>query len=134
MKCHICQKTLQLQKDDPYIQPGEPSTWECPDMHAIIELNRFDDSIIEGYKIYWDGDQDANERFQLNGKRTTTHYTRGNQSALYKRVVAPKSSYSKYPSWSLVLSLDHFFELQLKDGLLQADNLIPRLLKLKAFG
>jgi hypothetical protein len=133
MKCHICHKTLQFIPDDPYMQPGEPSTWECPEMHAIIHLNRFNDAIIESYQIYWDGDQDAKERFKLTGQRTT-HYTKGNLSLLYKRETYQlPSSYAKFPKWKLVLTLDHFFELQIMDGQIQADNLIPRLLRLRAF-
>ena len=120
--------------DDPFIQPGEPSIWECPDMHAIIKLNRFNDSIMESYEIYWDGDQNAIERFKLIGRRSETHYTKGNQTALYKRAVRDQGSYARFPSWSPVLVLDHFLELEVKEGQLLADNLVPRLLKLKAFG
>jgi hypothetical protein len=142
MKCHICHKTLQFQKDDPYIQPGEPSVWECPDMHATIQLNRFDDSIIEAYRIYWDGDQNAQERFRLTGQRATTMWLRGNQTVLYKidtwivpdtTVWTRGNQYAKFPKWKLILTLDHYFDLQVIDGQIQADNLIPRLLRLKVF-
>lgn len=132
MKCHLCQKTLQFIPDDPYIQPGEPSTWECPDMHATIELDRFDDSIIVAYKLYWDGDLNARERFRITAKRHTDHWTK-QHTVLYKRSSPPESSYARFPSWNAILTLDHFFELQIKDNIIQADNLIPRLLKLRAF-
>ena len=106
--------------------------WECPDMHAIVELDRFDESIV-AYSLYWDQDQFAQERFKLSARRTTNHWVK-EHTTLYKiDTEANYRGYSRFPRWIPILTLDHFLELKMVKDQIEADNLIPRLLKLRAF-
>lgn len=115
LKCHTCGRRLVLQEQ--FMATRE---YECPESHA--EVTWFNNQII-GYTIYWDADEQANERYKLvcsNG--ITTLFLSNNRQGKYWRV-----------SYSPILNMENMLTLEIKDQTIVVNNLIHRLKKLKAF-
>ena len=115
IKCHFCQHHLDIPAND-----DDYASWdlECPNGHADITLNEKGE-IIQ-YKLYWDVDPDARERYKLIGRSTGTHL-------LYS---IGKGSYRNY---KVVFETGTLIPIQIKDNTIQMDNLISRLKKLGVF-
>ena len=119
MKCHWCKKYLEIIKD-----PDDPSALmilECPDDHLQVLT---ENGKMFGYKMFWDADVDAVDRYKLsyrNGITTLQHS------------YAPQVQNRKYRSYKIIMEIPQEFPLIIKDDIVQFDNLINRLQKLKVF-
>jgi hypothetical protein len=129
MKCHLCQRKLKLI-DDKFFQV----VLSCPEDHCEIIIKG--DSVVE-YKLLWDADNLAKDRYWIyswqknnnfNNKISNINNINNNAGTIVKC-----STYSRPYKETVVLSLDSFLTLNIKDDVVQLDNIVPRLKKLKAF-
>ena len=129
MKCHLCQRKLKLI-DDKFFQV----VLSCPEDHCEIIIKG--DSVVE-YKLLWDADNLAKDRYWIyswqknnnfNNKISNINNINNNAGTIVKC-----STYGRPYKETVVLSLDSFLTLNIKDDVVQLDNIVPRLKKLKAF-
>lgn len=123
MKCHWCKKELEPIEDgeDPN-QSHNVSVFECPDVHAKVCINRADKQITH-YKLTWDADEKAEQRYALvwaYGETTLTYTV----SHKYYRGRAHSRILFKSPTMIPIL---------IDDDIIDMGTLIQRLKKLKAF-
>jgi hypothetical protein len=117
MKCHTCQKSLEpIDRDTP-----NQIVLECPDIHLTVTLINND---IASYTMYWDADENATNRYKL--------ISSSNQTTL-KHAIGFDDPRSRWRYYKTVMTLPQMLPLIIKDNIVQCDNLIPRLQKLKAF-
>lgn len=134
IKCHTCQKELVNAPDTP---KAVKYPWlECPALHVLgVTLNAQQE--ITGYMIYWD-DIERDARYKLESRHNHT-------TMAHRPLLQPENrpmeniSTSGFVSdirpkrWSSVMEFPNFLPLTIKDDTIQIDNLIHRLLKLRAF-
>jgi hypothetical protein len=124
LHCHKCQKRLILQDNFMGIRK-----YECPENH--IEVQWHNNEIV-GYTIFWDADSIGEERYKLIGDFQKTN--------LYKKTKVRVNTHNKHWDsprdeifWKSILSMDHLLPLEIKNNIVVANNIIPRLKLLKAF-
>lgn len=131
MKCHTCQKTLVGDRH----APNHARNWlHCPDQHVLnVALNANGD--IVQYMLFWD-DVERQSRYRLES------YSDSNQTYMEQRPLkqremppgyVPNSIDPMKRRWSSVMSFPNFLSLTVKDDVIVVDNLINRLMKLRAF-
>ena len=128
MKCHTCNQELIPNRDQSNIK-----RWECPNLH-VMDIILDASNQISQYEIYWD-DIDKDARYKL--------ISRQNHTAMHHRpFIQPEQIierdkagyiYTMYRRWSTVMEFPNFLPFTIKDDIIQIDNLIHRLLKLRAF-
>jgi hypothetical protein len=122
MKCPYCKVEIFLSKFQP---PNDNiKEWTCPEGHITLKKN---DQYICQYTLFWDADEQAIERYKLFWS-----------SVAGKTVLSKKDSqagkYYRGFNYREVMTIDGYFPLLLnEDQVIQVDNLVPRLLRLKAF-
>lgn len=116
MKCHWCHKELQhLKEETNYI--GDNQWYECSDMHVTLLINK--DKVTQ-YTLFWE-DQNQN-RYKMIGLSGVTYLEKCNSITEYYKA-----------SYTTILKLDYMLDLHIENDTIQFDNIIERLLKLKAF-
>ncbi len=131
MKCHTCQKTLVGDRH----APKHARNWlECPDMHVLnVALNANGD--VTQYMIFWD-DLEKDARYKLESY-SDSNETYMSHRPLKQREMAPgyipNSVDPMKRRWSSVMSFPSFLSLTVRDDIIVVDNLINRLMKLRAF-
>lgn len=131
MKCHTCQQELVPNRDIPNVK-----RWECSLLH-VHDVYFDSDGQITQYEIFWD-DIDKDARYKLTSRQ--------NKTIMYHRpFIQPENrpmehigakgfvGYDTPRRWSTVMEFPNFLPLTIKDDIIQIDNLIHRLLKLRAF-
>lgn len=135
IKCHICKQELARETFNGLFQPF----WECPELHTLrVTLNNAGD--IMSYMIFFD-DVNKNLRYRMESD--------DHETILQQRVLTPPEEgreiistgkvgtldhHREFKRWSVIMTIGHFFPISLnEDQVIQVDNLVPRLLRLKAF-
>jgi hypothetical protein len=131
MKCHTCGEDLIQDSDDPF----KRKRWACPSMHVLnVELDS--EGTVVAYMIFWD-DVERDGRYRLESDRSGTNMR--HRPLKQREVILPlqrdKNGYliNENPRWKTMMEFSNFMPLTVKDDRIVIDNLIHRLLKLKAF-
>ena len=127
MKCHICQQELV---HGPQKFQFIPESWECPQLHALHIILDVNEQIVQ-YMIFVD-DPEKNLRYRLESdNHETTLKQRILNSPIDKDFTFIEQALKR---WSIIMTIKNFFPIYLNENqVIQVDNLIPRLLHLKAF-
>jgi hypothetical protein len=117
MKCHACDQ--ELVRDLEY--NAQEIYWACPSLH-ILTVVLDEAGNITQYRIYCDDiEKDSRYRLKSNRYRTCLQH----RSLKQKEIQGPR--------WSTVMEFDGFMPLNIREDRIQIDNLVHRLLKLRAF-
>lgn len=131
MICHICQKTLV---GDRYAPKHARNWYHCPDGH-ILNVAFDSEGNITQYMVFWD-DNERQARYKLESyfetKETFMSYRPFQQRETEPGYV-PNSQDAMKRRWSSVMSFPSFIPLSIKDDMVVMDNIVNRLMKLRAF-
>lgn len=122
MKCPHCKTELELSK---YRPPNDNiKEWTCQEGHVTLLKN---DQHIVQYTLFWDADPQALERYKL-------FYSSVSGKTILSKKDSQAGKYYRGFNYREVMTIDGHFPLLLnEEGVIQVDNLVPRLLRLKAF-
>lgn len=121
MKCHVCHKKLVLSDNRNF-----QVYLECPDGHAFVTIKKND--IIE-YRLVWDVDETASERYWIQSEEQQTKIINSVYGSQYGKIKSIKNVKEN----SVILTMQQFLPIKIKDDVICLDNIIPRLKKLIAF-
>ena len=120
MKCHTCQKKLEaIDRDDKY--HTNQIVLECPNMHLTVKLNNKN---VIAYTMVWDEDEEAKDRYKLISRQGITGLYHSHGFV---------STNSRSRQYKTVMTIPQMLPLIIKNDIVQCDNLIIRLQKLKIF-
>lgn len=117
MKCHWCQKDLELQPKDHLDLPGT-ERWECKDTHLLVTTSA---GVVTEYTMFW-----FEEEKGIKNKLIATP----SGTALYVAHLTPGASFRRY---SKAVEVPQFISLIMDGDQVLYGNVIPRLRKLVAF-
>lgn len=141
MKCHLCNKNLDIVKDNiSTYSKNKNIILSCPNDHcSIIKSNH---SISE-YKMMWDADSKAKERYWIYSWSADAQiikylrYNTGNallnNNSFTGSTIVTISEYGRPHNESMLLSLDYFMPLNIKNDIIQINSVVSKINKLKAF-
>jgi hypothetical protein len=133
MKCHTCQQ--ELVKVDPPL-PCFDTFWECPQLHVLrLIINQAGE--ITAYMLFWD-DIEKDLRYRLESESNHTNLRQRPltqpENRKMEHIGNPGFIGEERPiRWSIVMTIKDYLPLSVKDDVIQVGNLIPRLMKLRAF-
>lgn len=130
MQCHLCQrKLINISDDNHHLEVK----LQCPEDHCVIT---YIDNKIINYSLLWDADSEAKERywidsyndnFAFNKVARFEPHSKNESTSIYK------STYGRPYRYSKILELEYFIPLEIKNDIIQLNNVIKRLNNMKAF-
>ena len=126
MKCY-CHQEIKLSKQQP---PNENITrWHCPEEHVYLLRYRARGPDIVAYSLVWDDDHKTRYRVDWDSVGNETRLSQGH----HKDLSIGQEGYYGY-HYTNILVLPGQVALPFNEQQeIQADKLVPRLLRLKAF-
>ena len=130
MRCHLCNRVLiEIKNEYNEVQ----NKIGCPEDHCVIS---FQDNIIVSYNLLWDADSHAKSRYWLDSFDQTISKIKIARFEPYlkdKGTVIYKSTYGNPYRFNKILELNTFTPLEIKNDVIQLNNIITRLPNLIPF-